>query len=765
MRPNIILLICVFFLHFTVYGQEGGSNCDIARSNTSPLTGLFSDQSTCGKYNSFQGTPGLGNEDNHDGQDWFYHFRAVEDGFMIFDFLDMHTQDGRAAFITLTIFEGCPDIPNNQQETFKLVFVPEGETVLENLVLRVFEGRDYFLVVDAKHDESSFSFASCVNYDLELRHQQARRAVDCANIGFEDNTLTGWETVTGTARIVSDNAPAPELTMESFGVDSTQFTIVSTGRDPFVGISRVAPGGGRRSLQLGDSAPGATGAQVTRRIQVTQDNAIFQYQFAAVLEEPDHPSAVQPFFSALFLDVYGDTLPCGNQLFVPDASGYSYYQDSVTGAEFQYLDWITQTVDLSDYIGQRVTVVFSVVDCAFGSHFGYAYLDASCAPSDRDGPSTLEAIRDTVCLGDSITLRPPGGYAGYRWFPGGIVSETLTLGPLADTAVQLEVMSFDGCLLETQPYEVIVNTQCDTFPCYDNPFRVALPDTVYMCRGDTFNVIPDISGEVDRISWSGPDEIVDEQEIYARLYPEQSGILSFIAVDTTGCVRSQEVWLAVENCICDFVIDSLDVRPVSCFGATDGVLHMEARLPTGPLSWSWLDEQSGVDLGQFNRFERMPAGDYALFLYDAWDLGCNMRIPVTIDEPEEMLISVLDTVPADCLEEDGRARIQVSGGNGVYQIFMGSELVSSQADFTLMDVGFGNYVFTARDANSCEARLYFSMPEDCPDCGIDLSNIQIDGVRCTGENNGSASIEPEEDWMIQWLGSNGVEYGRGAPKW
>src|SRR6185312_5501174 len=87
-------------------------------------------------------------------------------------------------------------------------------------------------------------------------------------------------------------------------------------------------------------------------------------------------------------------------------------------------------VPLKHYLGQCVTVVFEVGDCALGGHFGYAYIDASCAPL------AIQPTSYVFCGQDSIILTGPSGESKYKWTgpTKGIISNDTLRNVIIDSA-------------------------------------------------------------------------------------------------------------------------------------------------------------------------------------------------------------------------------------------------------------------------------------------------------------------------------------------
>ncbi len=90
------------------------------------------------------------------------------------------------------------------------------------------------------------------------------------------------------------------------------------------------------------------------------------------------------------------------------------------GTDIYWKSWTAVTIPLQNYVGQTVAIRFSTRDCCpncdaqeqgtgGGSHYAYAYIDASCIPSE------IIPSAPSVCSGQNITLTAPVGAATYAW--------------------------------------------------------------------------------------------------------------------------------------------------------------------------------------------------------------------------------------------------------------------------------------------------------------------------------------------------------------
>lgn len=169
---------------------------------------------------------------------------------------------------------------------------------------------------------------------------------------------------------------------------NTRHTIVSAGSAEPLGLplSVVPPvSGGNYALRLGNAWVGQSVEMVTKTFVVTAENAYYTFDYAVVLEDPQHDEQSQPTFRVrVFRQDINQYLPGlvsmgpnGQDFVVPNSSsffGTSIYQGDI----IRYSQWQCATIDLSSQIGRTVTLEFINEDCSLGNHFGYTYLDNLC---------------------------------------------------------------------------------------------------------------------------------------------------------------------------------------------------------------------------------------------------------------------------------------------------------------------------------------------------------------------------------------------------
>ncbi len=221
----------------------------------------------------------------------------------------------------------------------------------------------------------------------------------CTNIDFESGNLNGWTTSTGYNPLYNalgccQNAGGAQLVTSGAGLDACGgFPVVSAG--------------GNFSVRLGNNGTGGIADRLEQTFSVTSANANFTYRYAVVFQDPGHATADQPKFEIEMLDSNGVQIPC---TYYNVAAGQNIpgFVNSTNCANVVYKPWTNVSVDLTNYIGQDVTIRFTTQDCSLGGHYAYAYIDGSC--------SNFNITQNNIlCQGSTIQLVAPVGFAAYNW--------------------------------------------------------------------------------------------------------------------------------------------------------------------------------------------------------------------------------------------------------------------------------------------------------------------------------------------------------------
>ena len=250
------------------------------------------------------------------------------------------------------------------------------------------------------------------------------------NLDFEDGTLNNWIAYTGGMFTIDSIA--------ELGVVNGRHTITSglvTDPNTDNQIYTVAPGS-NYSCRLGNDAVGAQAERLEYTYRVSDTSALFIYQYAVVFQDPGHYPAEQPQFEVSVLDSIGNCIDWTCAYYQVTAAGEIPGFNSYLNT--RYKDWTTVGLDLTNYIGDLITISFTTKDCGQGGHFGYAYIDASYQP--------MELLVKACADSDSIILSAPYGFEEYLWMPGNITAREFKI-PTEQAGDEFEctLTSVTGC--------------------------------------------------------------------------------------------------------------------------------------------------------------------------------------------------------------------------------------------------------------------------------------------------------------------------------
>ena len=269
-----------------------------------------------------------------------------------------------------------------------------------------------------------------------------------SNIDFEQNNFTNW---LGNVGQVQNGTPGSISTLvyQSIptGINPIQQIVRSSGVDHYGGFPVVNPySTNSYSLQLGDTTgfAGSVCAQVKYyvHIPVGVNKYSLEYFYAIVMENPHHPIESQPDFRMTVTDSANNNIrQCSSFIITQPINGAfpGFYLSSQTSLPFDsvyYQPWHPSTVNLDGLAGHTICIEFDASDCAFGGHWGYAYVDFSTA-------CTSPVLTNGTCLGAPIAIvQANTGFSEYQWYDSTLTTlldttQTLVLNPAPTAATKL----------------------------------------------------------------------------------------------------------------------------------------------------------------------------------------------------------------------------------------------------------------------------------------------------------------------------------------
>jgi len=259
---------------------------------------------------------------------------------------------------------------------------------------------------------------------------------NCPNSDFSYGNFSNWEGYYGSFWM-------PAL---HHGFKPTRHVIIAAPGtwDPHTCDSLLTvPPGVAYSARLGNDSVWAQGEQLRYSLTVTPETNLFIYKYAVVLEDPGHKPNEQPSFTIEIRNENGEVFDstCGYYYVYAPNHNHILPPGWSTCNMVVWKDWTTVGMDLTPYMGQNITIVFTTRDCSQNAHFGYAYLSASCGKLQ---------MAVNYCLYDSsATLTAPAGFT-YLWNTGDTTQSLIVPNPSPGTIKSCLLTSVNGCQVTIQ---------------------------------------------------------------------------------------------------------------------------------------------------------------------------------------------------------------------------------------------------------------------------------------------------------------------------
>ena len=275
--------------------------------------------------------------------------------------------------------------------------------------------------------KSTFFLCALVSV-LFLFSQNKLSAQSCENIGFELGDFTNWIGKTGTCCPISLTYTGIVFGRHTIMTDTTQYDTYTNNK------LRCIPPGHRYSARLGNNSTGAQAESLTYKMLVDGDNSLFIWKFAVVLEDPSHSVSEQPRFQISVKDQSDNIVDACAEYLVVAAATIPGFQNN---GQIRWRDWTTVGLNLTDYIGQEISIEIATGDCSQGGHFGYGYFVGICQPMD---------IIVSYCEGSNVAiLSAPDGFAEYTWSTGEKTRDITVYSPIEGSTYECTLTSVMGC--------------------------------------------------------------------------------------------------------------------------------------------------------------------------------------------------------------------------------------------------------------------------------------------------------------------------------
>ncbi|WP_290238845.1 gliding motility-associated C-terminal domain-containing protein [Pedobacter aquatilis] len=300
------------------------------------------------------------------------------------------------------------------------------------------------------------------------------------NIDFENSNFKNW-------KIYSGAISATALSLEDISQSILgRHTIINDKNavDPYGQFPLIPKSAGNYTVKLGNNGTGGQAEGISYIINVPENRPEFTltYQYAVVLEDPNHQAIEQPRFIARVKDVETNQyISCASYEYIATAN-LPGFKKSTASSIVIYKDWTPVTINLSGYQGKQLVLEFITTDCTLGGHFGYAYVDVN-------GLCGNLIIGNTYCKSsEQLTVSGPSGFKNYNWYNedrtvkyGTTQSVVIKPTPPDGSKIYLDLVPFTGFGCESTITTTVAKID----------YQLQLRPTNTVCEGAVIDILSD----------------------------------------------------------------------------------------------------------------------------------------------------------------------------------------------------------------------------------------------------------------------------------
>lgn len=416
--------------------------------------------------------------------------------------------------------------------------------------------------------------------------------------------------------------------------------------------------------------------------------------------------------------VLSGTMGSTDVLCFGDATGVAYVTASGGQAPYSY-SWQNSVNLYAADVATLTNVPADTYQVTITDDNGCTYVDNVdvLEPSELTLSNTFVNVS---CYGGSdgeINLSVIGGVPmyNYEWTDalGSIVGTTQDLTNMVAGIYTVEVADNNGCTAYL--------TQELTQP--NLPITTSYVVTDVLCFGEN-------TGQVDltavggtppfSFSWTSGQTTEDIANMLAGSY-------GFTVIDNNGCI---ETGTAVINQPAAPLGVVYSVTDVNCYGESNGSIDLTVTGGTAPYSYTW--QNSTYSLSYTNEdLINFVADSYRFEVTD--DNGCTFVDTVDINQPDELVLSLIPTNVLCYGEATGSIDLTVTGGVPNYTYLWNN-------GFTTEDISnlvAGLYEVAVTDDHNCVmmGNLTITQPQDTMSFTVDVFNVE-----CNNGTNGTIDL-------------------------
>ena len=341
---------------------------------------------------------------------------------------------------------------------------------------------------------------------------------------------------------------------------------------------------------------------------------------------------------------------------------------------------------------------------------------------------------DVTCFGaqnGSITVQGTGGKPGYSLIIDGIQYPNLTVTGLRPNTYMVYIMDANGCI---SPVKEVVISQ-------PTPLNLAISTVNVTCyaagNGQAEVLVTGGTGPYN-IRWSDGNTSANRTGLAPGNY-------EVVVTDANGCTIRNNVIITQPDPI--LIVDN--VKPVNCFGGSDGSITLDISGGNGNFSVIWTNKDTGEQVGTGLNANNLIAGIYRATITD--QLGCELFREFLVTQPAEPLALTPIISNVRCaFEKNGSIDLIVTGGTAPYTYSWSS----GENTRNINGKSGGSYTVNVTDSKGCMVMETFVITEPQP---LVIEVDAIDNVSCKFGNDGRIKLNISGgtgSYTIQW--SNGM---------
>lgn len=251
------------------------------------------------------------------------------------------------------------------------------------------------------------------------------------------------------------------------------------------------------------------------------------------------------------------------------------------------------------------------------------------------------------------------------------------------------------------------------------PITTTITAGALTCSGGQVNASVTASGGVSpyTYSWS---PITSTNTVVNNI---PAGIYTVTITDNNGCIKNSTVNIPSPAPL----TNSLTLTHVSCNTFSNGAAASTITGGSPAYSYTWFPiniHSSSVG--------GLTAGTYTLFVKDI--KGCTLTQTFVITQPATLTQTITHT-DEFCVNADGTATVNVSGGNGSYTYTWSTTPVQSGS--VAINLAAGNYSVQISDAKNCKSQGFVTIG-NTSNMLAQITNKK--DVTCNGFCNGTATV-------------------------